>query len=89
MVERKSFDFIQLINGRTVFVKITERGPRYLVYIKVHLSSLTWLVDLLHLACRLPKDKKLVRIRDEEDRVLVFHRKENSRGAYVMLSVTP
>jgi len=88
-IEWKTFDFTKEVSGRISLLCIIERGRGYVEHIKVRLSSVRWLCENLRLAARFPETDKLVRTKDEGDKVLVIHRKSNMRGRFVEISANP
>lgn len=66
-----------------------KRGSSYEVFVEIQGSSISWLVDLLRDERHLSESVKLVKTKDEGDKVLIFPRKRNDRDRYVVLSVTP
>lgn len=89
VVERKSFKLSCVSIRHSEFVRITERGSGYAVFVKIRESLISWLVDLLREARHLSEREKLVKTKNKGDRVIVFHRKRNDRGRFIVLSVTP
>lgn len=89
VVERKTFEFCQIFIHRSKFIRLTERSSNYAVSVELQESSISWLVGLIRDAKRLSENIKLVKTKDEGDRVIIFQRRRNDRGGYIVLSVTP
>lgn len=86
---RESFELIRVTVCRSDYLRIIERGSGYAVAVEIKENSIPWLMDLLHKTISLLEQVRLVKKRDEGDRVTVFQRKWNDRGRYILLSVTP
>lgn len=84
-IEWKTFDIESVLVGRTSVISITERGRDYVENIKICPSS----CENLKLAARLPEVDRLIRTKDEGEKLVVIQRKSNNKGRFVEISVNP
>lgn len=86
-VETKTFDIETEWVGKEKLVRLVERGPGFQVQICIRERSAVWLCDCLLEAVNLDLKHRLLCSRKKGSKIILFHRRENSRGWYVLVSV--